>query len=329
MKKTLFVASLGLAICGWAIELSPASLSAETPLVVQQQPAGEISVPVDRSQPPQIELLNPGSEPRQQLRLKPTLNVKEITLMTIKLGMEMSIKGEPLRGVKIPTAVITIETQATKIDANGDIHYQFFYTNADVMSDTVNNSTELESMRSKIKKMVGLKGYLIMDSRGFNKGGNFILPPGSDNSFKQMVEKTSQSIHQLTMPLPTEAVGIGAKWRLSSSLNSNGINVNNIAIYELMSFQDGLAIVNARVEQQAKPQTLNSPPILPAGSSVNLKSLASEGGGQSTIRLDKLMPVRSNLYMNSNSEMSFKKSDFPQELTMTTKFMMEMTLDSK
>lgn len=328
MKKTLFVASLGLAVCGWAIELSPASLSAETPLVVQQQPAGDISVPFSRSQPSQIELLNPGSEPRQQMRLKPTLNVKEITLMTLKMGIQMSTRGEPLRGVKIPTSVITIETEATKIDDNGDIHYQFSYTNADVMSDTVDNPTALETMRSQIKKMVGLKGKLIMDSRGFNKGGNFILPPGSDNSFKQMVQQMSQSIDQLSAPLPTEAIGRGAKWRLSSSLNSNGINLNNIATYELMSFQDGVAILNGSLEQQAKPQTLNSP-LFPAGSSVNLKSLASQGRGESTIRLDKLMPVRSAVSVNSNSEMSLKVPELPEELTMISKFTMEMTLDSK
>ncbi|MEG4270674.1 MULTISPECIES: hypothetical protein [unclassified Microcoleus] len=328
MKKRQFIASLCFVSAGWAIELSPASVSAETPLVVQQQPAGDISVPFVRSQPTQIELLNPGSEPRQQMRLKPTLNVKEITLMTMKMGMEMSTRGEPLRGVKIPTSVITIETEATKIDDNGDIHYQFSYTNADIMSDTVDNPTALESMRSTIKKMVGLKGSLIMDSRGFNKGGNFILPPGSDNSFKQMVQQMSQSIDQLSAPLPTEAVGRGAKWRLSSSLNSNGINLNNIATYELMSFQDNVAIVNASLEQQAKPQTLNSP-LFPAGSSVNLNSLASQGRGESTIRLDKLMPVRSAVSVNSNSEMSLKVPGLPDELTMISKFTMEMTLDSK
>ena len=84
MKKTLFLASLCLATAGWAIELSPASLSAETPLVVQQ-PAGGAREPLRSTTPPQIELLNPGAEPRQELRLKPAINVTETAVMTLKM----------------------------------------------------------------------------------------------------------------------------------------------------------------------------------------------------------------------------------------------------
>jgi hypothetical protein len=60
MKKTLFLASLCLATAGWASELSPASLSAETPLVVQQPDRG-VSAPATSSNTPQVELLNPGA----------------------------------------------------------------------------------------------------------------------------------------------------------------------------------------------------------------------------------------------------------------------------
>ncbi|TAD93216.1 MAG: hypothetical protein EAZ78_00930 [Oscillatoriales cyanobacterium] len=329
MKKALFIASIGFLSAGRAIDLMPAVVIAQPPIVAQQPPATDNSMPIRTSQPPQIQIINLGAEPRQQMRLKPALNVKQTTLMTLKMGMKISASGQSSQEIKIPTSVVTMETEATKIDANGDIHYQFSYTKADVTSDSTNApATALESMRSAVKKLVGLKGAFIMDSRGFSKGGDFIVPAGSDNNFKQIIRQMSQSIEQLSVQLPAEAVGKGAKWRLDFPLNSNGINVNNIATYELMSFQEGVAVLNIGLEQQAKPQSVNSPQ-LPAGSNINLQSLASQGRGESTIRLDKLMPVRSAVSMNSNSEMSVKMAGSPQESTIKTQLAMEITLDSQ
>jgi hypothetical protein len=326
-KKTLFLASLCLATAGWAIELSPASLSAETPLVVQQ-PAGGVSAPAANSKTAQVELLNPGVEPRQQLRLKPAIDVKETTVMTLKMDMEISALGRS-SPAKSPVSVMTFETKVTKIDPNGDIHYESAYTNVDITGDTGNTPPAVrDAMRSTLKSMVGMKGSFIMDNRGFNKGGNFILPEGADNNLKQMVRQMSKSLEQVASPLPAEAVGKGAKWRVSSSSDFSGLNVNDISTYELASWQDGVASVNVSIEQQANPQNITSPQ-LPAGTTLTLKSLASQGRGATTMRFDRLMPVRSTWSVSSNSEMSAKAAGSSQESPITTKMVMEMTLESK
>ena len=328
MKKTLFLASLCLATAGWAIELSPASLSAETPLVVQQPDRG-VSAPAANSKAPQVELLNPGAEPRQELRLKPAIDVKETTVMTVKMDMEISASGRTSPGAKIPVSVMTFETKVTKIDPNGDIHYEFAYTNADITGDTGNiPPAAQDAMRSALKSMVGMKGSFIMDNRGFHKGGNFILPEGADNNVKQMVERMSKSLEQMVSPLPAEAVGKGAKWRVSSSSDFIGMNLNNIYTYELASWQDGVASLNVSIEQQANPQNITSPQ-LPPGTTVSLKSFASQGRGTTTMRLDRLMPSRSTGSVSSNSEMSAKTAGSSEELTITTKTVMDMTFESK
>lgn len=328
MKKTLFITSLCLASAGWAIELSPASLSAETPLVVQQ-PAPGVSAPVPNSKTPQVELLNPGVEPRQQLRLKPAINVKETTVMTVKMDMDISASGQSSAAAKIPVSVMTFETKVTKIAPNGDIYYEFAYTNADIVGDTGNTQpAALNAMRSALKNMVGVKGSFIMDNRGFNKGGDIILPEGADNNVKQMVRQMSNSIEQLASPLPAEAVGKGAKWRVSSSSDFSGINVKDIATYELASWQDGVASMNVSIEQQANPQNITSPQ-LPPGTTLTLKSFASQGRGAATMRLDRLIPFRSTVSISSNSEMSAKTAGSSQESTIKTKMAMEMTLESK
>ncbi|MBE9163391.1 DUF6263 family protein [Tychonema sp. LEGE 06208] len=328
MKKTLFITSLCLASAGWAIELSPASLSAEIPLVVQQ-PAGDVSEPRSDAKPVQVELLNPGVEPRQQLRLKPSLGVKQTTTMAVKMEMEVSTADRSTKVNKVPTMVLTIDTKATKLDTNGDIHYDFLYASADIAADTPNLPTAaLDSMRSAVKKLVGLKGSFIMDSRGASKGGSFTLPEEADNNTKQMVQNMSKSLQQLASPLPAEAVGKGAKWRISFPSNVSGMNVNQTATYELIGLQDGVATLKTSVEQQANPQNLTLSQ-LPAGSTMAIKYFASQGQGEVIMRLNQLMPVRSVVSINSNSEISIKVAGKPEEVTIKTKLLMEMTLDSK
>lgn len=328
MKKRQLIASLCLVSAGWAIELSPASISAETPLVVQQ-PASDLSVPASNSKIPQVELLNPGVEPRQQLRLKPSLGVKQTTTMVVKMEMEVSTAGRSTNVNKVPIMVLTIDTKATKLDANGDIHYDVSYASADIAADTPNLPiAALDSMRSAVKKLVGLKGSFIMDNRGAHKGGSFTLPAEADNNLKQMIQNMSKSLQQLASPLPAEAVGKGAKWRISFPSNAGGMNVNQTAIYELIDLQDGVATLKTSVEQQANPQNLTLPQ-LPAGSTMAIKSFESQGQGEVVMRLDQLMPFRSVVSINSNSEMIIKVAGNPEELTMKTKLLMEMTLDSK
>ncbi len=328
IKKTLFVASLCLASTGWAIELSPASVSAET-RIVAQQPAGDVSAPAPNSKPLQTELLSPGVEPRQELRLKPSLGVKKTTTMTVKMEMAVSMAEKSINATKVPTMVLTIDTQATKIDANGDIHYEFSYVNADVAGDISDLPTAaVDKMRVAVKKLVGLKGSFIMDNRGAHKGGSFTLPKDADNSVKQIVENMSKSLQQLASPLPAEAVGKGAKWRISFPSNVSGMNVNQTAIYELMDLQDGVATLKTTVEQQANPQNLTLPQ-LPAGSTMAVKSFVSQGQGEVIMRLDQLMPVRSIVSINSNSEMTLKVAGSPGESTIKMKMLMEMNLDSK
>ncbi len=313
---------------GGAIELPPVSLRAETTLVAQQQ-TNNLSVPAASSKNPQVEMLNPGAEPRQQLRLKPEINVKETTVMTVKMDMGTATADRTLPATKVPAAVMTFETTVTKIDTNGDIHYEFAYTNADIAGDTENTPpAALDALRSALKTIVGVKGSFIADDRGFYKGGNFILPEGGDNNLKQMLVQMSRSMEQLSSPLPAEAVGKGAQWRVISEPNFMGMNLKNIATYELTDRENGNVSLNVSIEQQANPQNVTSPQ-LPSGATATLKSLVARGQGTISTRLDRLMPFRGTTSISSNSEMSVKPGNNAQEITIKTQMSMEITLESK
>lgn len=323
MKKTLLVGSCCFLLVGGG--LKPVSVSAGTPLIVAQNNNASQAAPIARSQ---VELISPGAEPRQELRFKPTVNAKQA--MTVKTNMDMksSISGKSMPTYKIPQSVMKVESVITQVEPNGDIHYKFSYTDADVVSDPAVPPELFQAMQSSVKQMVGMNGSFMTDNRGQIKSGKFNLPEGTTNPItKQLLDQVSNSFDQFSSPLPQEAVGKGAKWRTSSKLSLSGINLTQNVIYELVDLKDNVATLNVSLEQQANSQQLNLPGM-PSGANLALKSLSSKGQGQVLMRLDSMMPVRSNMSMNSNNEMSIKEPKSGEEIIVGTQLSMQMMLES-
>lgn len=326
MKKTLFVSSLCFLLAGGGFKPAAAPVNAEAPSGVKQLVSD--STPTSPTVQSQVELLNAGSEPKQELRFKPQVNAKQTVTLTMNMDMATSVEGRSMPKFQIPTSTMKMEAVVTQIDPNGDIHFQFDYTDADVVANSTAQPEIVNAMRSTLKKIVGLKGSFVSDNRGQIKSGSFVLPEGLDPLTKQLFQQVSNSLTQLSAPVPAEAIGKGAKWRVASSLNVAGINLSQTAIYELANLQDNVANLNINLEQQATSQAL-SLPSLPAGSTVTLKSLKSQGQGQMKMRLDAAMPIQANISLNSNGEIGMKGGSNNQETTVGTQLSMQMSLESQ
>lgn len=319
MKKLLFLGSACFFLAG-SIKTTPA-----TALLVTQNPAPTTPT----ASPNQIQLLTAGTEPRQEIRLKPQANIKQLMTMTMNMDIAMTLAGQAAPKIKTPATVMKMEVLVTQVDANGDIHSKFTYTEGDVVADPAVAPEIRESVRTGIKRMVGLSGTLITDNRGQIKTSSITLPENIDPLSKNFLEQISNSLNQMSSPVPQEAVGIGAKWRVSSQLKFGAINMNQSAVYELVSLKENVATLNVTMEQQANAQEVTLPGI-PAGSAnVSLKSLTSQGQGQMTLPLSSIMPTQSTISIRSQNEMSIKEPSSGKETIIGTQMTMQMNLESQ
>ncbi|MBW4623292.1 MAG: hypothetical protein KME17_28530 [Cyanosarcina radialis HA8281-LM2] len=336
MKKKLFVSSVLLLAVGWGVKPLTTSAIARPPIVLAQsegnRPANN-STPTAPAAPnppiqTQVELLDPGVEPRQELRFQPRVNDRETAVMILNMEMGMSLGGSQLVKVKVPTNVITTDMSTTKVDDNGDIHAQFSYSDVQVLADEGVPPELVGVMRSQMKKLAGVKGDFVVDRQGKPKSANFVLPAGVDPTTKQMLDQFSSSINQLSFPLPAEPIGAGAKWRGTTTLSINGINLTQIATFKLTSIQDNVANLDVAIEQKADEQQLTFPG-LGTTANVTLKSLNSQGQGKMRIRLDKLLPISANLALNSNTETSASVPGTSEAIATTIQLSMNLSIRSK
>ncbi len=321
MKRALLAGTVLLLTVGSgyiAAKAQQSTLAPEKPVLAPKPP-----VPTPR---PTLKLLTTGTTPRQLIRFKPAINSKQIATMSMDMEMGLLIANKSMPINKLPTTVLTFETLVNQIDPDGDIHYQFRYTNVDVVGASKLLPTLVGQLRTQLQKLKGFQGLVVADSRGQTKSGKFNLPPELDNASKQMLKQITHSVEQLSSPVPEPALGVGAKWQVVSAPKLNGIAIQQITTYELVSFQTDGMTLNVMLAQQAPPQQMNATG-LPNDRTLMLKSLSGMGKGQATVKFDRLMPLNSSMISQMRSEM--ESPNPPGVMKMTTNTRMELTLKSK
>jgi hypothetical protein len=326
MQKSLFVGCLVLLIAGCAQKPPSTPTSAESPSKSVQLSQESQKTPAAAQS--NVELINAGTEPKQQLRFTPGANTKQTLQMTMDMDMAMSVGGQTQPAFDSPPIKMTMESEVKKVDANGDIHTDFSYSDADVVAAKNTQPQLVNAMRAQVKKLVGLRGSMIVDNQGNTKQANFNAPETLDPNTKKMVEQMVTSLKQLPSPVPSEAVGVGAKWKIPNSVTANGMTMNQSSTYELVDIKDNVASLQVSMEQQAGTQKIN-PQGLPPGASIDLKSMNSQGNGKLKLALNQVMPISSTMSMRSKSQMSVKEPNTEKATAMDMNVSVEMALESK
>ncbi len=334
MRKSLFAGGIICLMLGGGIKYittpAHAQLRAEeqkpnTSKVRETPQKPQLKVP----QPPTVKLLNPGTEPRQQLRFKPVAGSKQKSVMMMKTDMKMSLDGKPVPAFTIPATVVTIDTVINKVESNGDISYNFSYSEIDVVEDPKIDPKLIEAMRKQLPQLNGVKGSGVMDNRGNTKKINLVTSDIKDPFLKQITQQLSSSLSKVSSPVPQEAVGKGAQWSVINKIGFNGINLTQTETYNLVDIKDGVATLQAQVQQQAQKMQKVTLPGLPPSAALTLQSYDGNGQGKSQIMLDKLMPITSNVSVSSNLNWNGKFTSKQENMDMSQEVLVQVNMESK
>lgn len=268
-------------------------------------------------QPGQIvKLLDAGTGPKHRLRLKPAVGWGQTVVM--KMNMTMAMDAGPALKVPrtvLPTMIMTMQVTVSEVDQAGNAHYDLAL--GDIGVEPGNAKPEVvKAVRRSLAKMKGFKGHATVDPRNFTLEGAFEIPPDVDASTKQMLDGMSQSITQLSSPLPEEPVGVGARWKVSSKLGANGVNLSQTAVYTLTKLDGDHIAFSVDIAQTADHQELRAPGM-PPGSKLSITAWKGTGAGDAELELDKLLlPVHATVSLGEHAKMLIEAGSDKQEMTM-------------
>ena len=279
--------------------LSVAALAAPR---AQGTPTGSAGFPAP-GQPPIVTVVSPGAAPRKVLRYVVGKDYKAHMDMTMALGMTLGMAGMDGQSIPIPPMKMGADLAVTGITPAGEISYSFGFS--DISVDSANADPSVAAMMQGFAAdMKALRGSVTMTNRGESRGAHFDVTQVSNPQLSQMVGSLSQSLDGLQMPLPAEAVGVGARWEGRQTLNANGIAMQQKSTWEIQSIDGSDVKVKVTIEQNAGAQPINSAGM-PAGAEMALDKMSGTGSGNAVFHLNGLVPTSdvstsSTMYMSIN-----------------------------
>jgi len=120
----------------------------------------------------------------------------------------------------------------------------------------------------------------------------------------------------MTLPLPAEAIGPGAKWEVKMPLESQGMKINQAATYELVSIEGERVTIKSTTVQSAASQKIQNPAM--PGLKLDLTKMTGQGTGETTLDLGQLMPSVATVDFHSETSAVMNAGGQTQPVTEKT-----------
>lgn len=305
-------------------EAAPANTKADGDAAATTPAAGnEVTT---KNPKPVIKVLDAGQEPRTPLRVKVEAGQRETMTMTMTMSMDMDMGGMgAIPKMDMPPIEMTMPIHVTSVSDTGDFRYEFSLDSVTVKDRPGTPPELIEALRGSMKGMIGLSGSTVVSNRGEVREASFKVPPDVQPQIKQTMESMQQSMQQIAIPFPEEAVGIGAKWEVTSTLSQvGGINMTQVSEYEITAREGDVLTLNNGIQQNAPKQVMNAPGI-PSTAAVTLQSMSSKGGGSTSFDLSRVVPVKGDLGLNSAMQMSVDAGGPTQNMSMKMDLKLDIT----
>ncbi|HEU5055987.1 MAG TPA: hypothetical protein VFU21_05660, partial [Kofleriaceae bacterium] len=235
----------------------------------------------------QLALLDDGREPRRQLRYPSDPPPPQKMSLSLNVAMKMNVPGSPIPPVTMPGLRLLVDL--TGRDRDDGVRYEFTVTDADLTGAEAAHPSLVAAMRKGVTSLVGTSGSLSVDPRGFQRELSIGLPSGLGQELTQFMNSAKLAIGQMAIPLPEEAIGVGAKWQVEETIAQDGIQVRQKTYYELLAIEGPRLQIRTQTVQSAEQQKA-ALPGLPSGVTAKVVSLRGAGAGESEIDLRRLVP---------------------------------------
>ena len=259
-----------------------------------------------------LELIAPGAEPRRAARYAIAKGAKT----TFELAMDLNIEAGAFGGA-LPTFATTMELTCEDVLADGRMKIRTKIVDA-VARERPESKMPATAMSSQLELMRGLVITAVLGPDGTLTGATVVpgpkpLPP----ALEQQIAGLTSSLEQIAMPLPTDPIGVGARWRSTRTLRQNGLMVTTAATVEVTSL-DATKLGFAMTSEISGPDQS----VKQQGTAIDVKHIRGSGQGKGTLDLTTLA-MAAELSAKFESQMAAQGQETPMQvdmkLTMTPK----------
>ncbi|MCU1369116.1 MAG: hypothetical protein JWO77_310, partial [Ilumatobacteraceae bacterium] len=249
--------------------------------------------PTATSEPP--ELLDPGSEPRQALRVAYTEGAEATVTFTSDLEVRQTSAGRVQRLDSPPIGQTLTYTVGTVTDDGAELTVRIDAIGAKGKGTGLSDE-ELAAIDDELTPLVGLTATATATPLGELEGLAFDAPEDLPEDLAAQLDTLAEQLPALGPALPSEAVGVGASWRSTSTTSVGGAEVATTSTITVTAIDDGAIRYTATTTTtSAAPQDL-ALDGLADGTTARLESSDLTGATTGAMGLDRiLLELRTSL----------------------------------
>jgi hypothetical protein len=300
--------ALPLAACGGSVVNEKASTAADQAAPAPPEKVGDAT----------IEMISTGEAPRRPLRYSFASVHRDSMTMEMKMRIQLSVGDRHAPAVDIPPVRMMITLDPKPVLPNGDLLYAFSLASIDLVDDPSSKAPPemISKIRPDLQKLAGAHGEVEVTTRGVAVKAAMDAPPGVGDEVRDMIDQTTNAMKDLCSPLPSQAVGRGARWKATSPIHINGIEATRAVDFDLDGLDGDRATFHISVAMTAKPQVVANK-RLPAGTTLTLDSLSAKGQGKLAVDLGGIVPT-SDAELESVGDMTVKAGAEEQDMSVAT-----------
>lgn len=252
---------------------------------------------------PEVSLVSPGQAPRSPLRMTFTTGDTVKATIELRQSVQQSMGGREQRAT-VPTTAMQMHSTVGAVSGDGSAPVAFGYDGVTVADDGTFDSNQRSVYDAAIRGLTGVTGTSIVTPRNevtqTSLSGTESLP----DSMQQSLSRVSDQTGALSAPLPQQAVGVGAKWRVVTDTTVNGIHLHQESVYTLQERDGDHAVLTITGRQTASHQQAELPGV-PAGTKTTIVSFASRMTGRTDLDLHSPLLANSGT-MHLSSHQRFR-----------------------
>jgi hypothetical protein len=202
------------------------------------------------------------------------------------------------------------------VTPDGNLHITFSYPSFEVLRRKGTSARERRTIERQLAGLNGLSGEMTMTTQGTVVDSKLDIPPDLDRSLAQTLDQLENQLGIVTASLPQEEVGVGARWRSTSELSLNGIDVRQVGEFRLEKRNDTTLELDVRGTQTARRQAVDAT----GGIELRIKRFKTTFRGSTTMDLNRLLPVSSRVRGSSDQTFGVRSGSESGELRQHTDF---------
>jgi len=228
-------------------------------------------------------VLDSGVGPREKLRYAHAAGRSEDLVVQLSLESLFESSGQ-LAVTNDPVLHLGLNIRTATCRGDGVCVHTFQFQPVGVYMPPDSTEEQYALVAAEVAPLADVRGVIELNDRGITKHADLIWPSGVSPRLFNLLDNVRSSL--ITVPLPDEAVGIGARWTVQRSDALGPIQMSQMVSYSLLERTGRVLRLGATLQQSATPQDV----ALSSNMTLKVEAYQVSGTASITVNLDGVAP---------------------------------------